>query len=71
MNTGVYGFGNLTKASFGGIMSYQVNDWLKVGLYGQYVPTNTKIPQSVIMSPFLPKNAYGGFVEVMFNQHGG
>lgn len=71
VNTGVYGFGNLTKASFGGTMSYQVNDWLKVGLYGQYVPTNTKMPQSVIMSPFLPKNAYGGFVEVMFNQHWG
>ena len=71
VNTGVYGFGNLTKASFSGTMSYQVNDWLKVGLYGQYVPTNTKIPQSVIMSLFLPKNAYGGFVEVMFNQHWG
>ena len=71
VNTGVYGFGNLTKASFGGTMSYQVNDWLKVGLYGQYVPTNTKEPQSVIVSPFLPKNSYGGFVEVMFNQHWG
>lgn len=34
INTGVYGFGNLTKASFGGRMAYQVNDWLTVGFYG-------------------------------------
>ena len=71
INTGVYGFGNLTKATFGGTMSYQVNDWLKVGLYGQFVPTKTHDPRSIIMSPFLPKNAYGGFMEVMFNQHWG
>jgi|GEM_PF-369302 len=71
VNTGVYGFGNLTKASFGGTMSYQVNDWLTVGLYGQYVPTKTSDPRSVIISPFNPKSNYGGFVEVMFNQHWG
>ncbi len=71
INTGVYGFGNLTKASFGGTMSYHVNDWLTVGFYGQYVPTRTSDPRSVIMSPFMPKNSYGGFLEVMFNEHWG
>ena len=71
INTGVYGFGNLTKASFGGRMAYQVNDWLTVGFYGQYVPTKTSDPRSVIMSPFNPKSSYGGFMEVMFNQHWG
>ncbi len=71
VNTGMYGFGNLTKASFGGTMSYHVNDWLTVGLYGQYVPTKTSDPRCVIISPFMPKNSYGGFVEVMFNQHWG
>lgn len=71
INTGVYGFGNLTKASFGGRMAYQVNDWLTVGFYGQYVPTKTSDPRSVIMSPFNPKSNYGGFMEVMFNQHWG
>jgi len=71
VNTDVYGFGNLTKASFGGTMSYQVNDWLRVGLYGRYVPTTTSDPRSVLISPFNPKSNYGGFVEVMFNQHWG
>ncbi len=71
VNTGVYGFGNLTKATFGSTMSYQVNDWLTVGLYGQYVPTKTSDPRSVIMSPFMPRSNYGGFVEVMFNRHWG
>lgn len=63
--------GNLTKASFGGRMAYQVNDWLTVGFYGQYVPTKTSDSRSVIMSPFNPKSSYGGFMEVMFNQHWG
>lgn len=71
VNTGVYGFGNLTKATFGSTMSYQVNDWLTVGLYGQYVPTKTSDPRSVIVSPFMPRSNYGGFIEVMFNQHWG
>lgn len=71
INTGVYGFGNLTKASFGGRMAYQVNDWLTVGFYGQYVPTKTSDPRSVIMSPFNPRSSYGGFMEVMFTQHWG
>ena len=71
MNTGVYGFGNLTKATFGSTMSYQVNDWLTVGLYGQFVPMNTGYPQSIIMSPFMPKSNYGGFIEMMFNRHWG
>lgn len=71
MNTGVYGMGNLTKATFGSTLSYHVNDWLTVGLYGQYVPTNTTDPRSVIMSPFMPKSSYGGFIEVMFNRHWG
>lgn len=52
-------------------MAYQVNDWLTVGFYGQYVPTKTSDPRSVIMSPFNPKSSYGGFMEVMFNQHWG
>ena len=51
--------------------SIQVNDWLTVGFYGQYVPTKTSDPRSVIMSPFNPKSSYGGFMEVMFNQHWG
>ena len=71
VNTGAYRLGYFIKVTFGGNMSYQVNDWLKVGLYGQYVPTNTNDMRSVIMFPFMPKSAYGGFVEVMFNQHWG
>ena len=71
INTGVYGFGNITKANLGGMMSYQVNDWLRVGLYGQFVPTKTSDPRSIIVSPFIPKSNYGGFVEVMFNEHWG
>lgn len=71
VNTGAYRLGYFNKATFGGNMSYQVNDWLRVGFYGQYVPTKTTDMRSVIMSPFMPKSAYGGFVEVMFNQHWG
>ena len=71
VNTGAYRLGYFNKATFGGNMSYQVNDWLRVGFYGQYVPTKTNDMRSVIMSPFMPKSAYGGFVEVMFNQHWG
>lgn len=71
VNTGAYRLGYFNKATFGGNMSYQVNDWLKVGFYGQYVPTKINDMRSVIMSPFMPKSAYGGFVEVMFNQHWG
>ena len=71
VNTGAYRLGYFNKATFGGNMSYQVNDWLRVGFYGQYVPTKNNDMRSVIMSPFMPKSAYGGFVEVMFNQHWG
>lgn len=71
VNTGAYRLGYFNKATFGGNMSYQVNDWLRVGFYGQYVPTNTSDVRSVIMSPFMPKSAYGGFLEVMFNEHWG
>ena len=71
VNTGAYRLGYFNKATFGGNMSYQVNDWLRVGFYGQYVPTKTTDMRGVIISPFMPKSAYGGFVEVMFNQHWG
>ena len=71
VNMGAYRLGYFNKATFGGNLSYQVNDWLRVGFYGQYVPTNTSDVRSVIMSPFMPKSAYGGFLEVMFNQHWG
>lgn len=71
MNTGVYGMGNLTKTTFGSTLSYHVNDWLTVGLYGQFVPMRADDPRSVIMSPFMPKSNYGGFLEVMFNRHWG
>lgn len=71
VNMGAYRLGHFNKATFGGNLSYQVNDWLRVGFYGQYVPTNTSDVRSVIMFPFMPKSAYGGFLEVMFNQHWG
>ena len=71
INTGVYRMGNLTRATFGSTLSYHVNDWLTVGLYGQFVPMKTADPRSIIMSPFMPKSNFGGFLEVMFNQHWG
>ena len=71
VNTGAYRLGLFNQATFGGNISYQVNDWLRVGFYGQYVPTKTSDMRSIIMSPFMPKSAYGGFLEVMFNQHWG
>ena len=71
INTGVYHMGHFNKAMFGGKMSYQVTDWLRVGFYGQYVPTKTTDMRSIVMSPFMPKSAYGGFMEIMFNEHWG
>lgn len=60
--------GHYTKMGVGSRMAYEVNDWLTVGMFGQYVPKNS---QSIMVAPFDPKTNYGGFVEVMFNQHWG
>lgn len=71
LGTGVYGIGGVNRMALGGQMKYHVNDWLTVGLYGQYVPVSTTDMRSMMMAPFTPKSNYGGFVEVMFNQHWG